>query len=168
MQKEILGMSNEKYLNIYLNDHLAGSIVGYELAKRSSASNQGTSFGDFLETLVSELETDRASLEEVMDMVGAPKDRVKPALGWLAEKMGRLKLNGQIRGYSPLSRVLELEGLRAGVEAKLCLWISLKELSASDGRLVMDFDRLIERATSQQERLEEQRLEAARIAFEGF
>ena len=161
-------MSNEKYLGIYLNDHLAGSIVGYELAKRSASSNQGTTFGEFLETLVSELETDRASLEEVMDQVAVAKDHVKPALGWLAEKVGRLKLNGQIRGYSPLSRVLELEGLRAGVEAKLCLWTSLKELSVSDGRLVMDFDRLIERAMTQQSGLEEHRTEAARIAFEGF
>jgi hypothetical protein len=161
-------MSNEKYLAIYLNDHLAGSIAGYELAKRSLSSNRGTSFGDFLEELVKDIESDRASLEEVFDMVGFPKDRIKPAMGWLAEKVGRLKLNGQIRGYSPLSRVLEFEGLRAGVEAKECLWRTLKALSQSDGRLVMDFDRLIERAGTQQEQLEEQRAEAVRIAFEGF
>jgi hypothetical protein len=161
-------MSNDKYLNIYLNDHLAGSLAGCELAKRSVSSNRGTPFGDFLESLVSELESDRASLEEVMEMVDAPKDRVKPAAAWVAEKLGRLKLNGEILGYSPLSRVIELEGLRAGVEAKLCLWNSLNDLARSDGRLVMDFDRLIERAEKQQSGLEEQRTEAARIAFEGF
>jgi hypothetical protein len=161
-------MSNEKYLNIYLNDHLAGAIAGFELAKRSAASNRGTPFGDFLTSFVAELESDRVSLEEVMEMVSAPKDRVKPAAAWAAEKVGRLKLNGQILGYSPLSRVVELEGLRAGVEAKLCLWNSLKALSESDGRLVMDFDRLIKRAEAQQEQLEEHRVDAARIAFEGF
>jgi hypothetical protein len=161
-------MSNDKYLSIYLNDHLAGSLAGCELAKRSSSSNRGTTFGDFLESFVSELESDRDSLEEVMDMVSAPKDRVKPAAAWMAEKIGRLKLNGQIVGYSPLSRVIEFEGLRAGVEAKMCLWNSLKELSQSDGRLVMDFDRLIERALTQQADLEQHRIEAARIAFEGF
>jgi hypothetical protein len=161
-------MSNDKYLNIYLNDHLAGSVAGYELAKRSLSSNRGTSFGDFLEKFVIELESDRESLQQVMEMISAPKDRLKPAVGWLAEKVGRLKLNGQIRGYSPLSRVLEFEGLRAGVEAKLCLWHSLSELAHTDGRLVMDFDRLIERAADQQLALEEQRAEAARIAFEGF
>lgn len=161
-------MSNDKYLNIYLNDHLAGAIAAYELAKRSLSSNRDTSFGEYLETFITELDSDRASLEEVMEMVSAPKDRLKPIAGWLAEKVGRLKLNGQIRGHSPLSRVIEFEGLRAGVEAKLCLWNSLRELSLTDGRLVMDFDRLIERAADQQLELEKHRIEAARIAFEGF
>ena len=36
--------------------------------------------------------------------------------GWVAEKAGRLKLNGSLLTYSPLSRLVELEGLSLGVE----------------------------------------------------
>ena len=32
--------------------------------------------------------------------------------------VGRFKLNGQLRGYSPLSRLVELEILMAGIDAK--------------------------------------------------
>ena len=39
------------------------------------------------------------------------------------------------RGYSPLSRVLELEGLIAGVNGKLALWHSLLELAPVEPRL---------------------------------
>lgn len=37
----------------------------------------------------------------------------------VAEKLGRLKPNGQLHGYSPLSRVIELEGLYLGISGKL-------------------------------------------------
>jgi hypothetical protein len=42
--------------------------------------------------------------------------------------VGRLKPNGQLRGYSPLSRVLELEGLAMGSSGQLGLWQTLIEL----------------------------------------
>jgi hypothetical protein len=77
-----------------------------------------------------------------------------------------LKLNGQLTGYSDLSRLLEVEGLSLGVEGKLSLWESLKELAPSDPRLSgYDFDAMIERAVHQREVLEEHRREAAKIAL---
>ena len=42
-------------------------------------------------------------------------DRLKVAGAWAGEKAGRLKLNGHLTGYSPQSRVIELEGLVVGV-----------------------------------------------------
>jgi hypothetical protein len=33
---------DEKFLSIYLNDHLAGSVTGIELARRTLSSNRGT------------------------------------------------------------------------------------------------------------------------------
>jgi hypothetical protein len=42
-------------LAIYLNDHLAGSTVARELARRAAASNRGSTYGPFLEALVPEL-----------------------------------------------------------------------------------------------------------------
>ena len=46
----------------------------------------------------------------------------KSAGAWTAEKFGRLKPNGQLTGYSPLSRLVELEGLKLGITGKLGLW----------------------------------------------
>ena len=60
---------------------------------------------------------------------------MKPAVAWIAEKAGRLKLNGQIRGYSPLSRLVELEGLEVGVTGKRSLWQALSRAFLDDARL---------------------------------
>lgn len=154
------------YLPIYLNDHLAGATVGRELAKRAAQSNRGTDFGPFLERLHDEIVEDRDTLEQVMDALGVGKDRAKPLFALAAERIGRLKLNGRLRGYSPLSRVVELEGLALGVTGKEALWKALA--TTADPRLDdFDFPALAERAERQQEELEAQRLRAVGIAFEG-
>jgi hypothetical protein len=154
----------DRFLPIYLNDHLAGSVAGIELARRIRGSNEGTPLGTALAELCAEIEADQQTLRDVIARLEVSESRVKPAAAWLAEKLGRLKLNGQLHGYSPLSRVLELEGLEAGVHAKLLLW---RALGRTHGiRLEgFDFGALAARAESQRERLEEQRLEAVRIAF---
>ena len=43
-----------------------------------------------------------------MDDLGVGS-RAKDGAAWVAEKLGRLKTNGQLTGYSPLSRLVELE-----------------------------------------------------------
>lgn len=153
---------NDKLLKIYLNDHLAGSMVGLELAKRCASSNEGSRLGDFLRRLITDIDSDRADLERLMDSLEMTKDPFKKVAGWTAEKFGRLKLNGQLTGYSDLSRLEEVEGLCLGVEGKLSLWRSLKNVADHDPRLATaDLDRLIDRAKQQREELEVHRLEAA-------
>lgn len=157
---------NDKLLSIYLNDHLAGATAGYELAKRALSSNEGTPYGTFLAELVRDIEEDKSTLQDLMTQMGFSQDRVKQVAAWAAEKVGRLKLNGQVTGYSPLSRLIELEGLRLGVEGKLGLWKTLLDVSNQDPRLaVRDFDKLIRRARAQIEGLEKHRLEAASEAL---
>jgi hypothetical protein len=152
---------------IYLNDHLAGATGGLELAKRSRAQNEGNEYGGFLAELVREIEEDRKTLETLMDRLEVGRDRLKGTAAWAAEKLGRLKLNGQLTGYSPLSRLLELELLSLGVEGKLSLWRSLKQAAPSDDRLrEFDFEALIRRAQAQRRRLERHRLRAAKEALE--
>jgi hypothetical protein len=151
-----------RYLPIYLNDHLAGSTVGLELARRTLAENEGSELGEFLRELVAEIEADRDTLLGLMRELGIARSTVKVAAAWTAEKLGRLKPNGQLRGYSPLSRLVELEGLAAGIDAKRALWLALAELRDRDSRLRnVDLDALAERARSQRERLEAHRLAAA-------
>jgi hypothetical protein len=151
-------------LSTYLNDHLAGATAGLELARRARGENEGTPLGRFLEQLESEIEQDRQTLIDVMDRLEVGRDRLKLAAGWLGEKAGRLKPNNRLFGYSPLSRVIELEGLALGVEGKRGLWQTVRQLE--DPRLAeFDFDALLERATAQREGLQERRLNAALDAF---
>jgi hypothetical protein len=155
-----------KLLGIYLNDHLGGAALGLQLAKRARNSNRGTELGAFLERLVVEVEEDRRSLEELMVALGVRRSPIKPALGVVAERLGRLKLNGRVTSYSPLSRLLELEGLTIGVHGKLSLWVNLREATAVGERVPgVDLDRLIERAERQLSEIEAHRLDAARRAI---
>jgi hypothetical protein len=155
-----------RYLPIYLNDHLAGSTAGVELARRTFAENRNTDLGEFLSGLLSEIEEDRATLINLMQALSIKPSAIKVAAAWTVEKAGRLKLNGQVRGYSPLSRVVELEGLSSGIAGKRALWQALGEIRVRDHRLrEFDFDALAERASSQLERLKPYRLAANREAF---
>ena len=160
-------MTAEKRLRIYLNDHAAGSLAGYELAKRCLSNNEGTRLGDYLLTFIAQLEDERADLKRLIESLGFREDKAKESMGWVAEKAGRLKLNGQLRGYSPLSRVIEIEGLMIGVTGKRSLWRSVKEVAESDPRVsVIDVDHLEQQAQAQLEELEKHRLEAAEAAFQ--
>ena len=154
----------DRLLCIYLNDHLAGSVAGVELARRLRASNrEDPDFGPPLAAICAEIEADRETLQSLMGTLGVRRDLAKPAAAWAGEKLGRLKLNGQLRGYSPLSRLVELEGLCLGVAGKLQLWRALeRSLDSVEG---FDFEQLTERAGRQRETLEDLRLLAAGRAF---
>jgi hypothetical protein len=148
-------------LAIYLNDHLAGATGGVELARRLRASNQGhKDFGPPLAELCAEIEADRTTLEHVMERLGVKRDPIKPAAAWIGEKLGRLKLNGRLRGYSPLSRLVELEALAIGVNGKMRMWAALEHTLGSSVP-GFDFKQLCERAMRQRSALEELHLEAA-------
>ena len=100
----------EKLLSIYLNDHLAGSTLGVELSRRARSANEGTPLGEWLAELTREIEEDRATLERLMDTLGVRRDHLKNKGAWIAEKAGRLKLNGQITGYSGVDEVQARSG----------------------------------------------------------
>jgi hypothetical protein len=155
---------DRRLTGIYLNDHLAGATVGCNLAGRSLGANRGNDFGRFLEPLKAQIEEDRATLRAVMRTLGVKEDPVKRAGALIGERLGRLKLNGSLREYSPLSRLVELEGLALGVEGKLGLWLALAEIDAPE-LAQFDFAALAERARAQRIGIEAQRLEAARLAL---
>jgi hypothetical protein len=151
-------------LEIYLNDHLAGATGGVELARRLRASNRDDAvFGATLSRVCAEIEADRAVLEQVIERLGYTRSKVKPAAAWVAEKLGRLKLNGQLRGYSPLSRLIELEGLLIGITGKIGLWQTLTELGV-DEDLDADLERLAARAAAQRAAIDDlHRIAAAAV-----
>jgi hypothetical protein len=155
-------------LSTYLNDHLAASTGASELAKRSAGSNRGSSYGEVLAEVAAEIEEDRQTLIALMERLGVGRDRLKSGLTWSAEKVGRLKLNGSLLSYSPLSRLEEIEILCLGVEGKLGMWKALRAALVEDPRLDgFDLDAPAERARSQRRRLEGLRLQAAEEALAG-
>jgi hypothetical protein len=156
-----------KYLPIYLNDHYAGSTAGAELAKRAAKNNDGnTEFGPTLATLAIEIDEDRDALKRIMDRLDVSEDRIKATIFWVGEKVGRLKPNGELLQFSPLSRLVEIEGLISGVGGKHSLWRVLIDLAAQDSRLDQaDLERLAGRAEEQLSQLHELRGAAAREAF---
>ncbi len=154
-------------LGIYLNDHLAGSVVGSSLARRFERQNRGNDYGRPIGEIAREIEEDQAALVEVMDRVGVRRKKVRLAIARIMELGMRLKPNGRLVGYSPLSRVIELEGLTVGITGKLELWRSMEALENGSSIAQVDFERLASRAEGQRDRVEDLRVRAARDALSG-
>jgi hypothetical protein len=157
---------DRKLLGIYLNDHLAGSTIGLELARRARGSNKSSEYGDVLDRIAREIDEDRETLKALMVSLEIGHDRLKVGGAWIAEKLGRLKPNGRLLSYSPLSRLVELESLALGISGKLSLWEALREVAAEDARLdPEELGRLAERAERQRKEVWRLRQRAAREAF---
>jgi hypothetical protein len=154
------------YLETYLQDHRAGAAMGSDLAHRLAEENVGTPYEDFLLGLAQEIDGDVELLEQVMDRFGVSKPALKIAGAKIGEKLGRLKPNEQLTGYSPLSRVLEIEGLRGGVQAKQGLWDSLAELAKHDDRL--DPEQMAELQAKAQKQLDGLREQSRMAAHQAF
>ena len=153
-----------KYLSIYLNDHLAVLAGSQELATRSLESNGGTALGEFLQEVVESLDEDRAALVALMEDRDITQNWAKSGGAWLAERVGRLKLNGEITGYSPLSRLVETEGVELALHAKRSFWDTLSEVGVSHagGRPTSE---LANRTNQHIERMKAFRLAAAQEAL---
>ncbi|MEY2446125.1 MAG: hypothetical protein QOE00_2705 [Ilumatobacteraceae bacterium] len=153
-------------LHIYLRDHQAASKGGISLVRRCRRSNSGTELAVVLEGIEAEIRAAQQALEDLMRGLGAKKSRVKQVVGRGAEVVGRLKSNGRLFHYSPLSRVVELEALASAVFTQRSLWLSLR--AVVDHYAVLDagqLDRLIADATGQYERLLIEHDRAAAVAF---
>ena len=159
---------NDRLLKIYLADHLAAATAGLALLRRSAASNSDNAAGAFLLRLSSEIASDREALRKIIrSSLGYDESNAKQLLAWLGERAGRLKLNGQLVGYSPLSRLLELESLSVGIAGKLALWQTLLQLPGLEQRLALfDLAGLAHRAAAQRAEVEQHRLKAVELAFD--
>jgi hypothetical protein len=161
------GQSEAGMLGIYLNDHLAGATAGAELAHRMGRSQGDGQDADTLRRLAAEITQDRAALLDLMAALGIKIRRYKMGAAWIAEKAGRLKLNGRLLARSPLSDLEELEMLRLGVEGKAAGWRTLRTLASTDMRLDPGrLDGLVARAGQQADILEGLRTAAANQVIE--
>ena len=157
--------SPDERLRVYLNDHLAGATAGIALAKRIRDRNRGPVGQTFTE-LVPDLEDDERTLRDVIAAMEFSGSGAKQVLADFVEKVGRLKLNGQIFGYSLLSRMEELEAMALGIECKAKMWTALRAVADRRPQLQrFDFDKREAQARLQHDRVEQLRIEAARDAL---
>lgn len=155
-------------LGVYLNDHAAGSAAGTSLIRRTARAHRGTAAGPRLAELAEQVAEDQQALLAMMSTLGIRTRHYKLVGAWVAERAGRAKLNGRILRRSPLSSLVELEGMKLGVEGKLAGWRTLRLVAERDSRLdAPRLDALITRAQEQAATLEELRIAAAGSAFTG-
>ena len=74
-------MASNDPLEVYLNDHLAGSAAGIELAGKLRDNHQGTEFGEIMTALHRDISQDRDALEELMRHLEVERHQVKEAAG---------------------------------------------------------------------------------------
>src|SRR3954454_19125347 len=145
----------DRLLGIYMNDQLAAGVLWRETARRAHRNNRGTDADEALGRVATAIAEDVRTFERMMDRLGLQRSRVKPALAVAAEHAGRLKLNGRLLSYSPLSRFVELDFLAMGIEGKKILWATLRASAGLQARLPdVDFDELIKRAQRQRDEIE--------------
>jgi hypothetical protein len=130
-----------------------------------SSNEEDPALGPASKEICAEIEADRKTLERLMEQLEIHRGRGKPAAAWAGEKLGRLKLNGQLTGYSPLSRVAELELLYIGISGKLRLWAALGN-TVGEAQPDFDFAQLAMRAEAQRDRVEALHLDATARAFD--
>lgn len=156
----------DRALDVYLNDHLAGAMLGSDLAAQIRDRHAGTPLGESMRSIADEIEQDRQTLVDLMERLRVTANPVKQATGWVAEKASRVKFSGLVSGEPDHGAFMALETLALGVEGKACLWTALKQLEGDHAELASsDLDTLIERARAQHDVLERERLAAGRSAL---
>jgi hypothetical protein len=156
----------QQLLSIYLSDHLVASSAGRDLFRRAAKSQRDTPRGRDLERLAREVDEDREAQLEMMRSLGIEPSLLRVTAGRAAERLGRLKPNGTVVRRSPLSDVVELETLRAGVEGKAASWEALLAAADADPRLPRArLEELRTRALDQAERVQALHRQAAADAF---
>ncbi len=150
---------------IYLNDHRALLAAERALAERSREANAGSDLGHLLRTVAVQNEADQVVLDRLLERVGGSPNPVKRIGALIGERLGRLKLNGQLTGYSPLSRLIEIESLLASTAMRRAMWNAVAAMAIED-QVTIDAAMRAETADEQHVRLGEHHVEAVLIAFE--
>ena len=147
-------------LAAYLNDHLAGSAAGIQLAERISRGTDDQGLAALLGRFADEFRDDRDALERIMVERGISRDRAKQAIALGGEWVGRLKhvTPGIRSGSGSLVGLEDLELLSLGIEGRALLLRGLQRISASVPLGEADLAMREERARRQREELEPFRL----------
>src|SRR5262245_37348141 len=123
------------HLATYLNDHLAGAASALELLARLERSQVAKRMAATLAELRREITADREELEALMHRLNIAISRPRQAIGWVAEKIGELKMQFDDRTDGGLGLLEGVEALRLGIEGKLALWRALVAVAETNPAL---------------------------------
>ncbi|HET9941975.1 MAG TPA: hypothetical protein VFR05_01460 [Terriglobia bacterium] len=152
---------SKEHLGTYLNDHLMGSVAALEIVDQFITEDQD--LRPFLTELKTEIEADRDELLKIMHRLDISESRIRRAGGWLAEQVAEFKFAMEDHALRRLER---LEALALGIQGKMSLWHALDAASSFNKDLTgVDYGRLAQRAADQHRRVENLRIDAARVAL---
>jgi hypothetical protein len=148
-------------LAVYLHDHLAGSSFAVELLEKLASEFAGTSSGDVARELLEQVQIDRNTLEQLIAKVGKANPDLYDALGWIAERVSRIKLKHD--DPAGIGAFEAFETISLGILGKRALWEALQVRQNADTRVAgLDYDALIGRAEQQFQKANQYRLELIR------
>ena len=135
-------------LAVYLHDHLAGSSFAVELLEKLATEFRGTASGDIASELLEQVEIDVGTLKQLIANAGETTPDLYDALGWIAERVSRIKLKHD--DPTGIGAFEAFETISLGILGKRALWEALKVRQEIDTLLAgFDFPGLIERAEQQ-------------------
>jgi hypothetical protein len=124
---------DRRILQSYLSDHLTGAAGGRARALKMSEWYADLEIGPELAEVARELDEEHGHLGELIDALDLRRGLPLQALARVGELVGRAKTNGRVLTRSPMTPLLELELLRAGVNGKQGLWQVLAEYAEELG-----------------------------------
>ena len=145
-------LSANSPLAVYLRNHEAAGRAGSALFARVARSHRGEAYATELDELRREIREDLSTLRAILRRVQVPSDLLLGTALLVGERVSRLKPNGRLVRRSPLTPLIEIEGLLDAVHAKAAGWWSL-DAAGLEASIAPELPSLIERAESQIERL---------------
>lgn len=145
-------------LAVYLHDHLAGSSFAVELLEKLASEFRGMPSGQVASHLLEQVEMDVSTLKQLIAQTGKTTSDLYDALGWIAERVSRIKLKHD--DPTGIGAFEAFEAISLGILGKRSLWEALKIRQEADTRLAgFDFPGLIDRAEQQFAKANHYRLE---------
>lgn len=157
--------SRDELFAVYLTDHDAAAAAAISLARRAARHVRHDGATEQIARIATELAEDRQVLRQVMATLHVEPATWKVVAAHTAERVGRLKLNGQVIRPSPLGNVWEMEGLLDAVAAKRRLWEAIAEVPGLEAATGIDTRHMVHRLEAQADRLHPLWLAATGTAF---
>lgn len=156
----------QKNLDVYLNDHLAGSVAAVGLFDRLRRELDDPRTVRKLTEVRHEVVADKETLQELMARLDVSETKSKKAGASLAQKIANLKFRMASSKQGELQLLHALDSLSLGIEGKKALWIALEAAAEEEPRLrLASYRDLVERADQQVASLRDLRIDAAKNAL---
>lgn len=133
---------DRRLLAIYLNDHVTGATAALARLRRMAHTYRELPIGPAFQDLSLTIDQERTWIFDLMADLDLPVRRYKLGGAILAERVGRLKLNGHLVRPSRLSPLLETEILRSAITGKQSGWRTLEVIGEDAGIAPARLERL--------------------------